>query len=276
MTTPAGDALCRRPAGADAGRDGQRERRRSENHRRGQRDAAPVHRHQLPRLRQVAGPGGHGPGAAGPTAPEAAAGKSDDALRAAHIAGLSDPVPAASPSTSARPTPPRCRPTTACAVWRVPAKRRSRAGGAALPVRPLPADLLLPSRRRSPPTCRASGTTSCARRGAPTTRSTSTREMNYWPAETANLAECHQPLFGLADAIWPRRAEDRRRQLRRAAAGSPTTTPTSGAHRPGRRRRRRSGLGQLADGRRLALPAPLGALRLRRRPRVPARRAPTR
>ena len=50
----------------------------------------------------------------------------------------------------------------------------SRARRAALPVRPLPADRVAAGPARSPPTCRASGTRTCGRRGARTTRSTST------------------------------------------------------------------------------------------------------
>jgi alpha-L-fucosidase 2 len=36
-------------------------------------------------------------------------------------------------------------------------------------------------------------------------------EMNYWPAEVANLAECHEPLFDLVDRIAERGRETARR-----------------------------------------------------------------
>ena len=59
-------------------------------------------------------------------------------------------------------------------------------------------------------------------------------QMNYWPAEVANLAECHQPLFDLiADLSAP--AAGRPRSTMAAAAGWRTTTPTCGG------RARRSG-----------------------------------
>ena len=78
----------------------------------------------------------------------------------------------ASRSTSARRRGGRCRSTSA--------SRRSPTGGdpgarrALLPVRALPAHRQLAARARSRPTCRASGTTACRRRGAASTRSTST------------------------------------------------------------------------------------------------------
>ena len=55
-------------------------------------------------------------------------------------------------------------------------------------------------------------------------------EMNYWPAEVANLAECHQPLFDLIEEL---RAPGRRsRGPTTGRAGSwPITTPISGAPR---------------------------------------------
>ena len=53
-------------------------------------------------------------------------------------------------------------------------RRRPGARRALFPVRPLSADRQLAARDRSRPTCRASGTTACRRRGAASTRSTST------------------------------------------------------------------------------------------------------
>ena len=74
-------------------------------------------------------------------------------------------------------------------------------------------------------------------------------------------------------AVRPDRRPDRQRRAgpprstTAAAAGSRTTTPTCGARSApvGRLRRGDPVWAMLADGRRLALPAPLGALRFRRR-----------
>jgi alpha-L-fucosidase 2 len=35
-------------------------------------------------------------------------------------------------------------------------------------------------------------------------------QMNYWPAEVCNLAECHRPLFDLIDSLRPAAAGRRR------------------------------------------------------------------
>ena len=56
-------------------------------------------------------------------------------------------------------------------------------------------------------------------------------EMNYWPAEVGNLAECHEPLFDLVEWICASRARARRGRTTARAAWSPITTPTSGASR---------------------------------------------
>ena len=56
-------------------------------------------------------------------------------------------------------------------------------------------------------------------------------EMNYWPAEVTNLAECHEPLFDLIDDVAATGRKTAEGALR-CAAGSCTTTPTSGAARP--------------------------------------------
>ena len=57
-------------------------------------------------------------------------------------------------------------------------------------------------------------------------------EMNYWPAETCNLAECHEPLFDMLDDLVDHRRQDGPGPLRLPAAGCCTTTPTCGAARP--------------------------------------------
>ena len=52
-------------------------------------------------------------------------------------------------------------------------------------------------------------------------------QMNYWPAEVTNLAELHEPLFDLIEAMRPR-ADRRPRPSTAPAASWRTTTPTSG------------------------------------------------
>jgi len=43
-------------------------------------------------------------------------------------------------------------------------------------------------------------------------------EMNYWPAEVTNLAECHQPLF---DLVWTFPRASGRVRMQWNAAGQP-------------------------------------------------------
>ena len=97
-------------------------------------------------------------------------------------------------------------------------------------------------------------------------------EMNYWPAEVANLAECHEPLLDFIGQLAANGRKTAEVKLRRARLGGPPQFGPLAAERAGRRlRRRHSRLGQLDDGRGLALPGPVGALCLRRRPGLPAR-----
>ena len=97
-------------------------------------------------------------------------------------------------------------------------------------------------------------------------------QMNYWPAETCNLAECHEPLFDLIEGLGKTGA--RTAQTNYGCRGwvshhnvdiwrqsAPVGDFGSGL----------SDLGQLVHERRMVLRAPVGALRLRRRPRIPAR-----
>ncbi len=91
-------------------------------------------------------------------------------------------------------------------------------------------------------------------------------QMNYWPAEVCNLAECHQPLLDWIDCAAAQRPQNGVGALRRPRLDR--------AHDQQRLRlhlaRRASGLGPVPGGRRLAVPASVGTLRLRRRPAVPA------
>ncbi len=56
-------------------------------------------------------------------------------------------------------------------------------------------------------------------------------EMNYWPAETTNLSECHEPLLRYHRSPRPGGPPVRRVSATAAAAGPRTTTPTRGAGR---------------------------------------------
>ncbi|WP_370636232.1 glycoside hydrolase N-terminal domain-containing protein [Cohnella sp. CFH 77786] len=83
-------------------------------------------------------------------------------------------------------------------------------------------------------------------------------QMNYWPAETCNLSECHEPLFDLIERppdgksdVWLRRVRrsPQHRHLGRYRAAGPLDAGYA-----------------LADGGGMALSASLGALRIRRGP----------
>ncbi len=95
--------------------------------------------------------------------------------------------------------------------------------------------------------------------------------MNYWPAEVDEPRRVHEPLFDLIDELCGDRRAHRAGQLRRARLGR------APQHRPLARHGARSTArvaGARGRRRRLALPAPLGALRSSRGDReLPARRA---
>ena len=80
-------------------------------------------------------------------------------------------------------------------------------------------------------------------------------EMNYWPAEPANLAELHEPLLAFIPqlAVSGRKTVDLLRRARLDGAPQQRSVAAFGAGR--RLRRRRSRLGVLADGRCLAVAA---------------------
>ena len=92
-------------------------------------------------------------------------------------------------------------------------------------------------------------------------------EMNYWPAEVANLSACHQPFFDLVLSQLPawRKAtaaspelQDARRRDDHARLGHPHLAQYL----------RRHGLEMGQDGQRLVLPRFLGTLRLHRRQKI--------
>ena len=96
-------------------------------------------------------------------------------------------------------------------------------------------------------------------------------QMNYWPAETCNLADCHEPLFDLIADLSHNGARDGEDQLRLPRLGvasqyrSLAAIGAGGRLRPGV-----AHVGQLGDERSVALRAPVGALRVQRRQRVSA------
>ena len=90
-------------------------------------------------------------------------------------------------------------------------------------------------------------------------------EMNYWPAEPCNLAECHLPLFDALDELVVAGPQHGQAALRLPRLGAAPQLRSVARHRPDQRLQPR----HLAGRRRMALPASLVALRVQRRPRVP-------
>ena len=99
-------------------------------------------------------------------------------------------------------------------------------------------------------------------------------QMNYWPAEPANLAECQLPLFDLVlSQLAPWRKATARIDGLQTAAGELCHARLGRPHLAQHQRRHGLAVGQ--DRQRLVLPAFLGALRLRRRQGLPpGRRLP--
>ncbi|MEK8103896.1 glycoside hydrolase N-terminal domain-containing protein [Micromonospora sp. M12] len=93
--------------------------------------------------------------------------------------------------------------------------------------------------------------------------------MNYWPADTTNLAECYLPVFDMIKDLTVTGARTAQVQYG-AGVGSPTTTPTRGAAP----RWSTKPCGNVANRRRLAGHHDLGPLPVHRRHRVPARQLP--
>ena len=93
-------------------------------------------------------------------------------------------------------------------------------------------------------------------------------EMNYWPAETTNLSECHEPLLRIVRELSRRRREDREAALRPPRLGAASQHDDLARHAA----RRRQLQGGVLDGRRrVVLPAPVGALPVHARRKIPAR-----
>ena len=95
-------------------------------------------------------------------------------------------------------------------------------------------------------------------------------EMNYWPAEIVNLAECAEPLFTMIDDLADAGRTHRQGDVRRRRLGRPPQHRPVARHRP----RRQAAVRHVAHRRRLAVHAPVGALPVHRRPRVPRQALP--
>ena len=83
-------------------------------------------------------------------------------------------------------------------------------------------------------------------------------QMNYWLAETTNLAECVDPLVQLIRRDAKTGVAHRSSSLRRARVDRPHDPQHLGLHLAGTG----SALGPLSDGRAVALSAPVGAVRV--------------
>ena len=102
-------------------------------------------------------------------------------------------------------------------------------------------------------------------------------EMNLWPAEVTNLAECHEPLFDLIRGLSTNGRKTARINYGCGGWVAHHNTDIWCQSAPvGDFGHGDSDLGALADVRPLALPAPLAALRVRRRPERSCATPPTR
>ena len=94
-------------------------------------------------------------------------------------------------------------------------------------------------------------------------------QMNYWHAESANLADMHGPLLDMIGDLAVTGAKTARTNYGAPGWCAHHNSDLWRQSAPGRRLRwRRSRLGVVADGGPVARAAPLVALRVRRRPRV--------
>ena len=89
-------------------------------------------------------------------------------------------------------------------------------------------------------------------------------QINYWGAESGNLAECHEPMLGFHPPGERQQPADRARPLRRARLGGPSRCGHLGAGRPDQRLGLR---GDVSSRLGLAVPAFVGTLRVFRRPK---------
>ena len=96
-------------------------------------------------------------------------------------------------------------------------------------------------------------------------------QMNYWPAETCNLSECHEPLFGLIEELAVNGAETARVNYGLPGWCRTTTSICGGRSAPVGDSAGLAHLGQLADERPLVLRSTCGSTTcFTRRHRVPA------
>ena len=95
-------------------------------------------------------------------------------------------------------------------------------------------------------------------------------QMNYWHAESANLADMHGPLLDMIGDLAVTGAKTARTNYGAPRlVRAPQLGPVASVRPRRRLRRRRSRLGVVADGGPVARAAPVVALRVRRRSRVP-------
>ena len=193
----------------------------------------------------------------------AAAKASWEDLRRAHLSDYQRADGARRPSTSARrPRKPTCRPTSASRRW----ARRTRNSSELL--FHYGRYLLIASSRPGTQPANLQGIWNDQMRPPWSSNYTINinTEMNYWPAESANLAELHEPMLSFVARSVGHRREDRVRQLRcTRLGGAPQRGSVAAVGASRQLRRRRPGVGALDDGGTVAVAAPVGALRLRRR-----------
>ena len=97
-------------------------------------------------------------------------------------------------------------------------------------------------------------------------------QMNYWPAESANLAELHEPLLTFIGELAVTGARTARTMYGATRLdGAPQLRHLAALGHGRRLGQRRPGVGDVGDGRAVAGAAPLRALPVRRRPRLAAR-----
>ena len=83
-------------------------------------------------------------------------------------------------------------------------------------------------------------------------------QMNYWPAETTNLSECHEPLFDLIEGVG--RTGQETAEINYDGLGIAQHRPVAAVGARRQLRTRVADVGQLANERRVAVRAPLGTL----------------
>ena len=143
--------------------------------------------------------------------------------------------------------------------------KRPAIGGAAVPVRPLPADRQQPARLPSPPTCKASGTRTWIPPGTLGVHDQYQPGDELLAGRSRRLAECVEPLVEMVEDL-PRPGAEWPKAITGWPAGCFIRTPISGGRAPPM-----DGLdlGHLFGGRGMARHPSLGTLSLQRRQGLP-------